>query len=576
MSSYLQQVQFNNAAVVSLRWGDFLAIVQSKSLPMQYVTNPDTTYTIFAMDGNIAYQCLLVPTSISGTWAFAPDYSETQNNTDVTTFTTVYQASANRPIGQIAPQQVVLSNATVTTGGSQIFSGFVNREINLFINVTAAPTGTSPGIQFTIQEIDPGNGTTPVGTSVTGLSITTGPTTQELTLNLTTSNTVEVSWIVVGTSPSFTGVYATLTTKPTTVFSGVDATGVERVFQPDSSGRLLVSGSNAVGSAVTYNPVVIGGVNPSGYAGYSQLASDDSLIMTDGPNTQPVMINATVTSNSISNLLNLGDGTVYLFINVKNAPTGTNPTLTFTLQELDPGDKATAIRSSITGVAIKAAGTQVLTLPNITSGVVEVSWTIGGTGTPTFTGVYATAICKSALSPDDELGNFYFSALNSTMFEASTASTGVAPGTAIGTTGAFTLYNPTTSTKNLVVQEINMSYISGTLGSGTVFLCSSANLSSAPTGTSITPICTNIGSSATAQGKAFTTSTLATTPTIIRGLWTLTPMLATSVFQPFVLEEITEGRYIIQPGSALSLEAVAGAGTSPKVVFSMSWVEVPF
>lgn len=565
----------SGVTIVSSFWTAFKATVIAKGLSMQYLDDGTNT-TVFAFDGPaLAYVSTMWDSGVPVPPGVLVSYSQTQNNTDLTDFQTNWQANANRPIGP-GSQQVVLSNSTVTVGGSQIFSGFVNREVNLFINVTAAPTGTTPGLQFTLQEIDPGNGTTAVGTSVTGASITSGPTTQELTLTLTTSNTIKVSWIIVGTTPSFTGVYATLTTKPTTVFSGVDATGVERVFQPDSSGRLLVSGSNTVGSAATYNPLVVGGINPAGLVGYSQLASDDSLIVTDGPNTQPSLVNATITSNSNATLTQIGDGTLYVFINVKNAPTGTTPTLTFTVQELDPGDKTTSVRTSVTGAAIKAAGTQILTLPNVTSGVVLVSWTVGGT-TPSFTGVYVTSICKTGLSPDEELGNFYYPALNSTMFEASTSTAGVAPGTAIGTTGAFTLYNPKTSTRNLVVQQINMAYVSGTLGSGTVYLCANTNpAAAAVTGTSITPVCTNIGSTATAQATPFTTSTLPVSPTVVRGLWTLTPMLATSVFQPFALEEITEGRYVIIPGCSLTLEAVAGAGTTPKVVFSMSWIEVPF
>jgi hypothetical protein len=554
-------------------WTNWKSIYAIKGGPYQYYDDGTIT-TVYFYDPPEVYIATMwdgtVPDGI-----IAGGYSQSQNNSDLSDFNTNWVAGANQRITPSANGQVIMSNSTVTVGGSQTFAGFGNRQINLFINVKNAPTGTAPGLQFTLQEVDPGDLTTVVGTTVTGLSITAAGT-QEITLNLTTSSVIKVSWIIVGTTPSFTGVYATLTTKPTTVFSGIDATGVERVFQPDTSGRLLVSGSNAVGAAATVNPILVGGVNPAGVAGYAQLASDDSMLVADAPNTQPVFINGTITSNNISNLVDIGDTSVYLFINVKNAPTGTSPTLTFSLTEVDPGDKATAVRSTVTGAAIKAAGTQVLTLPTVTSGVVQVSWTVGGT-TPSFTGVYVTAICKDGVSQDDLYGDFYLPSINSTMYEASTATSGVAPGTTIGTTGAFTLYNPKTSTRNLVVQEINMAYVSGTLGSGAVYLCANTNpAASAPTGTSITPVCTYIGSTITAQAQAFTTSTLPASPTMIRGLWTLTPMLATSVFQPFVLEETTQGRYVIQPGCALSLEAVAGSGSSPKVVFSMSWIEVPF
>ncbi len=135
--SFLQQVQFNATAMVSLRWGDFLTIVQNKSLSMQYVTNGDTTYTIFALDGNIAYQTLLVPTAISGTYPFAPDYSVTQNNTDVTTFTTTYQASCNQSVSSINSvgtlgalnATVVMALSTAISVGVQIEAGTLIGEI---------------------------------------------------------------------------------------------------------------------------------------------------------------------------------------------------------------------------------------------------------------------------------------------------------------------------------------------------------------------------------------------------------------------------------------------------------------
>lgn len=571
-------VQINANAVVNDSWTNFKAVaITSKNLPVQY-TDDGVEYTIFAFDDNtIAYVTTIwkgtVPDSV-----ISNGYSQSQNDTDKSDFETNYKANANSRISNSISQRTVLNNTTVTSGGSQVFSGIDVRQVNLFINCTQAFTGGTPGIQFTIAEVDPGDQTTVIGTSITGAAIFSSPSTQEISLNLTTSSTIKVSWIIVGTGgPTFPGMYVTLVFKPTTVFSGVDAGGTERVFQPDSSGRLLVSGSNASGAAVTVNPIIIGGVNPGGVAGYSQLASDNSLIVNDGGNYQPIFLNATVNSSSISNLLNVGDGTVYLFINVKNAPTGTNPTLTFSIYELDPGDKATPLRSTVTGATITAAGTQVLTLPATSSGIIQVSWTIGGTNSPTFTGVYVSAICKTGVSMSDIYGELYNSALNAMVFEANTATAGTGPGTSIGTSAAFTLYNPKTSTRNLVVQEINMAYVSGTLGSGIVYLCANTNpAANAPTGTSITPVPTLIGSAATAQAQAFTASTLPASPTVVRALWTLTPMTASSVFQPFVLEEITYGKYIILPGCALSLEAVGANGSNPKAVFSMSWVEVPF
>jgi len=51
------------------------------------------------------------------------------------------------------------------------------------------------------------------------------------------------------------------------------------------------------------------------------------------------------------------------------------------------------------------------------------------------------------------------------LFHAATAATGVAPGTAIGTTAAFSLHNPLGSGVRLAILVASLAYISGTLRS---------------------------------------------------------------------------------------------------------------
>jgi hypothetical protein len=367
-------------------------------------------YQVFAVDDTVSYHCLLWKTSHSSEFPFdtiSPDYLQAQNDIDVTDFEDNWKNSTNSRISNRGSQTIVLFNSTVTAGGNQIFSGIGVRQVNLFINCTQAFTGVSPGIQFTIQEVDPGDQSTVIGSSITGAAIFSPPQTQELTLNLTTSSTIKVSWIIVGSSsPTFPGTYATLVTKPTTTISGVDINGVERILKPDTSGRLLVSGSNAISTPVTVDPVIIGGVNPGGVAGYSQLNSDNSLIVTQGINKQPIFINGTITSGSISNLSGLGVAMVNLFINIKNAPTGINPGIIFSMYEIDPGDQATPIGTSVTGATLTGIGTQMLSLPLTSSGLVQVSWAVIGTS-PSFTGTYVTAIMKdsSVVSGPVEIGS---------------------------------------------------------------------------------------------------------------------------------------------------------------------------
>jgi hypothetical protein len=110
-------------------------------------------------------------------------------------------------------RQEILSNQTITaTGSSMVAIDFGHKEISLIVNVTGPVTGTTPSITFTLQEIDPGNETTPINVSKTGAALT-GVNTQIVTLPVTYGGSVLVTWTVTGTTPSFGGVYASLVNK---------------------------------------------------------------------------------------------------------------------------------------------------------------------------------------------------------------------------------------------------------------------------------------------------------------------------------------------------------------------------
>src|SRR5436309_2634152 len=65
-------------------------------------------------------------------------------------------------------------------------------------------------------------------------------------------------------------------------------------------------------------------------------------------------------------------------------------------------------------------------------------------------------------------GKYYEGSSRGTMFAACEQGTGIAPGTALGTTACFALYNPVGSGKRLVIQKVSLGYKSGTLGAGTM------------------------------------------------------------------------------------------------------------
>lgn len=172
-------------------------------------------------------------------------------------------------------------------------------------------------------------------------------------------------------------------------------------------------------------------------------------------------------------------------------------------------------------------------------------------------------------------GKLYNPTFGARLFSAMTAVTGVAPGTAIGTTAAFALHNPYGSGVNISIITARMGYISGTLGAGSVFHCvNTNNQAAAPTGTAITEI-PGIGNGAAGVGTALTTATLAASPTPLYPMCSLQASLATSVTQPWLAKDDVDGAIIIPPGCTYSLEAVAAAGTSPLVVFGVTWEEVP-
>jgi hypothetical protein len=174
----------------------------------------------------------------------------------------------------------------------------------------------------------------------------------------------------------------------------------------------------------------------------------------------------------------------------------------------------------------------------------------------------------------DAHGRFYEAANNGKLFYGKTADSGVAPGTSISTTGAFTLYNPKGSSVNLAILQGSMGYVSGTLGAGFVAWCANVNLSEAvPTGTAIVSRPGLLGAQAS-NGVALTTSTLAVAPIAIRCFATLGASLASTAVQPWQIIDHVDGAIVLPPGGAITLHGVMAAGSTPLVIYSVLWEEI--
>jgi hypothetical protein len=201
----------------------------------------------------------------------------------------------------------------------------------------------------------------------------------------------------------------------------------------------------------------------------------------------------------------------------------------------------------------------------------------GSTGVADNTPVFNRYTKHNALAVADVGGHLYEYAIRGKLWHVHTAATGVAPGTAIGTTAAFALYNAKGSGVNVVVLHGAMGIISGTIGAGVVDWCQNTNLAEAvPTGTAITARPGLVAGAAPAGGVALTTATLAATPSPARVFCNLMQLVAaTTATNNFQIFDLVDGAIVIPPGGSVSLQATAAAGSSPLVVYSVAFAEEP-
>jgi len=101
--------------------------------------------------------------------------------------------------------------------------------------------------------------------------------------------------------------------------------------------------------------------------------------------------NATITSSGSSVLTWVGYAEWYLVINLKNAPTGTSPTIQFKIEQVDPIDQTTVLTGVrvFTGTLMNTSGVDVIEVPELISDTVKISWTVTGAGA-SWTGVNVT------------------------------------------------------------------------------------------------------------------------------------------------------------------------------------------
>ncbi len=166
------------------------------------------------------------------------------------------------------------------------------------------------------------------------------------------------------------------------------------------------------------------------------------------------------------------------------------------------------------------------------------------------------------------------------VYTATSASAGVAPGTSLSTTGAFTLHNPLNSGKNLVILTASMvipwKTTSFTMGAGTIYFTTHAGVAVVnPTGTAIPIRNALLGSSAVGVALAFESSSI-TTQVPLRPFCIVGAVVEdTTVLPVSFVKDAVNGEFVVGPGFGINLHGIMAAGSSPLAVLAMTWEEVP-
>jgi len=172
-------------------------------------------------------------------------------------------------------------------------------------------------------------------------------------------------------------------------------------------------------------------------------------------------------------------------------------------------------------------------------------------------------------------GRYYENASRGQTFTAATASAGIAHGSALTATPAFAILNPAGSGRNISILKTFWGYVSGTLGSGSLWYTQGANPGSLPAETAAAFRSATLLSGAKAAAGdvalAYSGISLTNTPVLVRpSAFTLSAYAgAANIIVPLV-EEIA-GEIIVQPGAFFAIEGIGTAGTTPLIVIGCTY-----
>lgn len=293
---------------ISTTWSYLRTIVDDKHLPIQYKYDSDG-YNIFAIDNDVTYQTVIYNNSV-------PDpslYSQAQNDSDKSDFLANYQANANHVMQAFAARDgyttnvyPLLQGGTDNGGIVRIFRADTSRN-QVFVG--AGTAGTPSGGVLTVQG-DPAGTLLPISDG--GGSITVDGT---VAVSSVSGNVTVVQPTASALNAQVQGVAAdgTAVTGNPVLIGGQDGTNVQSIFT-DTTGRQVMVGAAADGAAVTGNPVLMAGqdgTNAQSLAtdGYGALVVTGKNATGTPPTQNPVVVGGWDGTNVVRLRLN-ADGTI--------------------------------------------------------------------------------------------------------------------------------------------------------------------------------------------------------------------------------------------------------------------------
>ncbi len=206
-----------------------------------YVVQPSGYFGFTVIDGQ-TYSCLIDQLADKSDFEayFKPTATEVSSVSDALGSVQLNHLSESAiNINYLDNHNVHLPPRIVTLSGDHICSKLQGSLLEFVVNIIGPIVGAGASITYTIQEVDPGDLYTSIGSpTIVGPITTTG--TVKTSIVLYNSTSIKISWIVTGTNPVFNNIY-------TTLFSRM-------------GGRNLIQGERSEGQP-NVNPILIGGTD---------------------------------------------------------------------------------------------------------------------------------------------------------------------------------------------------------------------------------------------------------------------------------------------------------------------------